>query len=266
MERESWQERELRRLLETAGYSVRRIRPAPPSRRADYRAAAEDEVLLVEVKSRDDDRDFLRELHATGRAGSEIKLAYSNAISAQIEDAVRQLSVSAAAEPTALRLMAMVAGRDDPIPALEQFKMTLYGIVDLLTESGLETSAIPCFYLTYSDFFRFPELDGAIAIHPGGRAHLHVNSHAPSAAALRETMLYRMFGGKLAITDPQELEAQGRAFVANIDLPRSPEAEELLLNHLRQKYEVPVLIPFRPTRVRAAIMGPMEALGPDELA
>src|SRR5206468_3113877 len=119
-------------------------------------------------------------------AESEERVARTNVISRQIRDAADQLAAIDSADSTAMRLIAFMAAEDDPDIQIEQFQRTLFGTVDLLTEDSTGVTPVPCFYFTFSDFFRFKHVDASIMLSPRG-ARLCVNTFSARLKHLRTT-------------------------------------------------------------------------------
>ena len=235
--------------FERLGYNVSRIDETPEAKRADLRVSDSTDSYLVEVKSRQDD-GFERALRVSGVAESMTELAYDNSISGKIGNAVKQLDTTAQESDEYKLLWYQDLTEDETIRVFK----TLYGIVELIqpAESGAES--IDCLYFTFSDFFRYTTLVGAVLGHSNGGLLL-LNSKCPVLPSFRESRLYREFGSRdNRVWDPIRLENDGKIYVA--DCPEGRRDEVAMIEYVKKKYGVSVLIPARPMHVRIGVVVP----------
>jgi hypothetical protein len=250
---ETPEESEARRFFESLGYVVTRVPESNRSQQADYSIENGVDQFIAEVKSRGRDEDFERRMERFGRAESQQTIGRSNPISKQISVAAGQLAATAAENPSLLRIIVFVAAGDDPELQVDQFQATLYGKVDLLREGDAGVVAVPCFYFTFSDFFRLRGIDAAVVLAPAG-ARLCINSFAGRRDRLGESKLHKEMSAVGAVTDPEAQERLGGAFLADTDIDRRDEAA--ILSYVRSKYGRPELLTFLPTKFRAAVKVP----------
>jgi hypothetical protein len=251
MVRETPEEWEARRFFESLGYVVTRLSESSDFQRADYSVENGVDHFLAEVKSRGPDEDFEQRMERFGRAQSQETIGRSNSISKQITGAAGQLAATAAENPSLLRVIVLVAAGDHPELQVDQFQATLYGKVDLLRADCAGVLAVPCFYFTFSDFFRLPDIDAAVVLAPAG-ARLCINSFAGRRDRLGESRLHKELSAAGAVTDPEAQERLGNAFLADdTDIDRRDEAA--MLRYVRSKYGHPELLTFLPTIFRAAV-------------
>ena len=249
-------EHQVRMFFESQRFHVDRIISLQDERRADYRVTHENEVYIVEVKGRIEDKEYERDLLEQGEAIREGLLGYTNPASKQIREAAKQLIVTPA-EPSAFRVIALVTAYDDPETHAEQFQSTLYGMVDLLipAENG-HARAIPCYYFTFSEFYNLPEVDAALILIPGG-AKICLNSFSTRLHEFRKTSLCQLLASVGAVSDPEEREKQGKAYIADCSLDRRDES--LIREYVRRKYKLTHLPPhlpmtFSPTKLTVGKM------------
>ena len=247
---ETTEESEARRFFESLGYVVTRIPESSDGQQADYSIENGIDQFIAEVKSRGQDVEFERSMEQFGHAESQQTTGRSNPISKQISVATRQIAATADQEPSSLRVIVFVAAGDDPDMQVEQFQATLYGRVYLLREGDAGVVAVPCFYFTFSDFFRFNDVDAAVVITPAG-ARLYINSFAGRRDRLRQSKLHKVLSAAGAVTDPEAQEQRGDAFLADTDIDRRDETA--ILDYVRRKYGRPELLTFRPKKFRAAV-------------
>ena len=243
--------RAVRRFLEAHDFSVGEIPEAPDVRRADLRAAHGTEEYLLEVKTGIGEETYLSTLYRTGAADREQPLGRTNAVAARIRDGAEQVLATPSGR-NAFRLVALVALGDDPETQASQFRATLYGTVDVLTanENG---SAIrtPCYFFSFSEFFRLRHIAGSLILIPGGR-QLCVNTFSDRAPELRASRLGWLFTTNGGLVDPSTLEATGQAFIADCSLDR--RNEEAVLQYVRGKYSLKTARTFQPKKYTASVL------------
>jgi len=257
---ESPEELEAHRFFEHLGYAVSRIAETGSAQAADFRVRDSQEAFLVEVKGRGPNANFARQLEIEARAESEQRMARINTISRQVREAADQLAATDPDDRTSFRVLAFVAAGDDPDLQVDQFQKTIYGTVDLLTDTGSGATAMPCFYFTFSDFFRFRHIDAAVVLSPRG-ARLCINGFGGASHLLRASRLHSSFSSADAVTDPALVEGQGQAYIADTDFDRRDELA--VLAYVREKYGRGELLPFKPTKLRVAMKVPYESKNRD---
>jgi hypothetical protein len=219
---------------------------------ADFKGIdnAGDEYLF-EVKTRSVDEYFQSELMEKGEASREDYVGRTNVISGKVQHAANQLS-STASKADAFRIIVYVPSEDEPEVEAEQFRATVYGIVDLLLpgDSGA-AKAIPCFYFTFSDFYRYTDIVAAIIL-TSGWMQLCPNPFSHRHEDFEKSYLFRRYEKLGAIFLPSDVENEGRAFIADCDVDR--RNKEAVLAYITEKYELPnVPIPFEPKQLKYAI-------------
>ena len=250
--KENNSERHVREFLERQDFRVQRIATVPGQRRADYYVTDSDKSYVVEVKGKIGDEAYTENLLSRGEAFREEFLGRTNSISQDIREAAKQL-VATPAEPEAFRIVAFVATGDAPYTQASQIESTLYGTVELLSPSsdGAGAVATACFYFTFSEFFNLRSVDAALIFIPDG-SKVYVNNFSQRVREFRTTKLYQIHAGQGAVCDPEIIERQGAAFIADCDLDRREEPE--LIQYINQKYGVECIYTFKPTKYTAGKM------------
>ena len=95
----------------------------------------------------------------------------------------------------------------------EQVRKTLYGIVTVIRPGPTGAASLDYLYLTFSEFYRYPQLVGAVYRHrQGGLLFPNVLSHTGAEFRSR---LFALFMEHNAVWDPVEPETRGSIYVAD---------------------------------------------------
>jgi hypothetical protein len=235
------EERFVRGVLESDGFNVERIDEDPQGKRADFRAQRGAERYLVEVKKIDEGPRMVVPTEVTLW---DIPLGYRNKLAGVARDASVQLLGTPTAQDEPLRVVWFVATGLDANARVDQLRATLYGAVDLIWEmDGRGARSKPCYFFTFAEFRRRPELDVAI-IGTGGQGQLCLNPFGARVDLVRGCSLWQLFGE--GVVDPEADEERGGAFLADFSGDRRDE--EAMLALVKQKYELEHLFPFKPTQ------------------
>jgi len=222
----------VRCLFECLGASVGRIAESDRPR-ADFLVSWPNVSCVVEVKGKEENEEYARCLHDSGRAWRSESMGRTNPISRQVREAIEQVRDTPDTS-TAFRVLALVAADDAAELHAARFKSTLYGLVDIVTPSDSgEAEARPCFYFTYSEFPSAPDIDAAVIL-AGLGSLLCLNEFSLRLDEFRSTPLYQVHSSCGAVLDPAALEAIGKAYSLKGDLPRKDPKAMLAL--LKQKY------------------------------
>ncbi len=239
---------EVKEFLERLGFSVTPIVKERDQRRADLRISDSSDSYVVEVKTRKDS-SFEDDLNKHGVAESLTTQAYSNSVSGVVGDAVEQLDSTL--EGREEHRLIWYHGLDED--ECEQVRKTLYGIVTVIRPSATGAESLDCLYLTFSEFYRYPQLVGAVL----GQQHegvLFLNVRSPACAAFRSSRLFSVFREHDAVWDPEELEIRGDIYVADCTGTRNDR--QSVLKFVEEKYSVRPLIEVEPKHARVAVLVP----------
>lgn len=232
----------LAKVIELHGFRVSVLSERAGKRTADLMAEDSCNRYFIEIKTKLDSDDVLREtkegLYNNAVYMHEEQTGRTNTMAGVVERAVEQLAASAE-RLTDIRLIWFVAsGLYQPMQ-IEHFRSTLYGNVDLFDVDNPNTSR-PCFYFTFNEFFPHKDgLDGAIVGSISAGTFL-LNNFSPRYNAVRQSRLYHVFGD--GVCDPQALETKGDAYIADCDADRRDKFA--VLGYLRHKYGIPKLWGF----------------------
>ncbi len=226
----------VRARLEALGFAVRCIAETSTSLQPDLVAQDEDAMMYVEVKTRTEDRVLRGKMEAVGIGETvdiQTKLDKHNSISAGVEHASRQLSTAASSHDFRLLWYRADVGLFVS-NTKEQIGSTLFGMRMVLAERPpFEPRSWHCAYAGYSDFVRFPEIDGVI-VEVDGLISIFLNPFSPRSKEFAVSRIVRILGADDAVFDIQRAIADNKLFAADGDAPRCNDSQ--LLEHLKCKY------------------------------
>ncbi|MBA5686693.1 hypothetical protein [Rugamonas apoptosis] len=215
-------------------------------KRPDFIISSRGETAVVEAKLKLDDAaeaSRREEILSNGEVYvSEHVLGRDETLSAIVGRSNRQLRASPL--DADYKILMFLAHCINAKVVADQMVDTLYGRTTVI-EMAKGAAAKPCYFYRNSDFYRRPELDGAIVGYVAqGRAKLRfcINPYSQKFAELRASDLLLPFGG--AVIDPIEEEAKGLAYIPDPDIERKENAFSKLfplydpvLRHLAAKYQ-----------------------------
>jgi len=239
---------EVKEFFERLGFSVTPIAEVRDQRRADLRISDSSDSYVVEVKTREGS-SFEGDLSKHGVAESLVAHAYTNSVSGVVGDAVEQLDATRERRED-YRLLWYHGLEEDEC---EQVRKTLYGIVTVIRSGATGAESLDCLYLTFSEFFRYPQLVGAVL----GQQHsgvLFPNVLSPACAEFRSSGLFSIFKEHDAVWDPAELEIRGDVYVADCSGTRNNR--QSILSYVEEKYGMKPLIDVEPKHARVAVLVP----------
>ena len=224
--------------LKDQGFKVERIPRSNDERRPDFIAAKDDEVYVIEEKSKEvlalfDKVERQADKCGIGSASEHIK--QSNALSGIVRRSAGQLAY--AETEGAFRILWFSCFHSHAEHIFELMRRTLYGLenVSVWSDSApdLLRASFPCYYYYRNEFYNCPWLDATV-LWSGKFWALCVNEFSEHVEALRKSSLYRLFGKTGGLQDPQVLEKAKHAFVMRGDLDRTNERAKW--DYLRKKY------------------------------
>lgn len=229
--------------LEESGYNVRLIAEEQDDNRADLLASCETDSLIVEVKCKYDDLELTNQLSKAEYREIlpyHAKIHRNNSLSSLIEEASRQIEASKILSENAFGVLWF-----HPDPKLgfsdsdQQMRMTLYGgqyaFVD--DPNGAQWT-LPCYYTTYSDFFRYTSIN-AVALHVEEGVQLLPNPFSDRIDDFKVSRIYEDFSHHYSIWTPELVATEGGALCLNgeIDL-KDIEAVRAALEKQNPGYSV----------------------------
>ena len=242
-----------KRVLEKLGFSVTGI-PEGQKEEADFLAAIDGYVALVEEKTKLDNRAVLDERMKQLDEGqlytSHLPLVRNNILSGIVKKAASQLHSSSEKEHN-FRLIWFTGAGINAEAQYHQFIATIYGTTNIVEMNSNVFRR--CYFYRNSDFHQHSAtIDGAIAAYMAeGTVHakLCLNPLSPNFQALRASPVTAAFG--TAVEDPETFESNGTALIVSGNIDR--KIERALLDFLQTKYSTKPLMCIDTGYVSAAI-------------
>ena len=234
-------ERLMRKNLEAAGFSVQKIEETD-ERRSDYRVFNSEESHTIEVKDKENSKEYKKlfeEACEKGGAFGTAPVFPSNVIAGIIRDAADQLAKTPRRDGEFSIIWFSCLGEDAP-HVLTRAQLTLYGICDVIpwAKKYPPYTQLPCFFFYFNEFFKCPHVDAAI-LFSGGSWALFLNSFSQRLEAFKKTKLYGCFK---KVCDPIALEAEGSALIVDGPVDRKDQSAVQLF--LMKKYNLEGVSPM----------------------
>ncbi len=251
------EERHMEQVMEKESFKVLPISPSR-EKTPDYIVYDNKDKYYVEVKGKQPASETIaleQSLVETGLGTASLIVCRTNPLSKTISEAARQLE-ALTNETGSFRVIWLSFLETDHQVQSERAVCTLYGIRRLqvvLNPKNLDTfqwiqSAL-CFYYDFSDFYRYPHVDGAI-IATQDRGLLCVNEFSDNAPKFRCSRLFSIF--KTSIIDPLDLKSNNQLLFVDSDIDRRDEGK--VLEHLRNKHKPYYFSPM----IESAFLGRIE--------
>lgn len=201
--------------LEESGYKVSIIPEENDVKRADLFAKCDSDALIIEVKCKFDDKNLCETLNKT-EPGKQVpyfkSIKRQNHLASLVKKASEQIN---ATRQLYGNVFGVIWFRPNPLIGLydsdKQIKLNLYGgryaFVDAPNGSKL---CVPCYYCTYSDFYRYRNIDAVILNIEDG-ALLLPNPFSAIKHDFQKTRLYQDFEHLSAIWTPELSKAEETA-------------------------------------------------------
>jgi hypothetical protein len=190
---------------------------------------------LMELKSKEDDPNWMQELNEDLESGRIVSRRQStgkwNRIDGIIRHAVAQMDTIDPSQKLLRTVWFHCSGFNAALAEM-RLKATIYGTHKLISTEL--PNVVTCHYFWNSCFFRYRHgLDGVV-ISRGDEAQLNLNDHSPRFERIVSSPIARAFGS--AVYHPQQyLEDKG--FMYNDSaLPR--DNAQTILDFLREKYSI----------------------------
>jgi hypothetical protein len=222
------------------GFSVEKISESDikGEKRPDYEVMCDGDIYLIEVKSREDDKNEViekKKILEKGKIyGQHKALIRKNTVSGIIRDACDQLIDYGNKE--SFRIVWLCAIGDAQDAKYEQFKAALYGRTQMFDLDG-DCHHRPCYFYRDSDFFRYRNILDAAVVSTLSNVELCFNPFSSKNIKLQSSKFAATF--KNSICDPIKEESEGYAYIVDSDVDRKDENG--IMRYLRDKYNAPKL-------------------------
>ena len=240
------------RIVESWGFSVTPI-PESTSKAPDFLAQKDGASFVFELKEKIDNIALLAEERARLEAGEVVSRAEpagrTNRVSGIVRYGVDQLS-SYQAPPGAFHLLWLHAGGSNAELQMEQFRATLYGMTNIFDLDSPHT--IRCYYFHHSDFYRWRDVLVGAVLSTLDHLQLCLNTASPRIEEFRRSPLVQTLASGLL--DPERLEREGSAFIADCDVDRNQQGAAL--RFIQQKYGRSKLMDMNMSKYSARVLVP----------
>jgi hypothetical protein len=221
-------------LLRNGGFHVDLISESPNHKAPDLSVALPDSNVLVEVKSKEDDKK-LRNLLESPKGTS---LSYNvSVIETVLRDGYRQLRDFPDRDDSDFTLIWFITRKIGGVTVLVRpaAMPILYGIESLegQTVDGNSFGPTSCYFFTESFFFKRKNLDGVV-LHDDRSVELCLNPFSPRHNALNGTKFVAFFREQYSVVDPGQLEAAGKCLIADCVVSRQDPGG--IVRYLKSKY------------------------------
>ncbi len=222
-------------LLQGLGLSVDTILESSENRTPDLRVYGPVGDILIEVKSKEDDKR-LRQLLDAPRG--MVHPGRPSSLSSRIREGWHQIRDYPDRTDADFGIVWFITRKPYGMTVLTtSFVLPLVYGTELL--EGRDTSGQsyekPCFFLHGGMFRRYRHLD-AVVVHDDRTLTLCLNPLSPSYSRFRATDFARAFGSSFSVIDPPVTEASGQCFLADC-LPE-PGTVDDTVRRLKAKYNL----------------------------
>lgn len=222
------------------GFSVEKIPESEKKgdKRPDYEVTVDGSTFLIEVKSREDDKNEVVEREKTLEKGEiygqHKALVRKNTLSGIIRDACDQLKNYGSEDN--FRIIWLCAIDDAQEAKFEQFKAALYGKTQMFDLDG-DGYHRPCYFYRDSDFFRYRSTLDAAIVSTLSMVELCFNPFSSKNTEFQNSKFTATF--KDSICNPIKDESEGYAYLVDSEVDRKDE--NAVMRYLREKYNAPKL-------------------------
>jgi hypothetical protein len=232
----------VRSLLLNMRFDVELIPEASDYKTPDLKVIMPEGDILVEVKSKEDDkqvRDFLKSPEGN-------VLTYNEAAAkSALRDAWHQIRDFPDRKEEDLRLIWFITRKERSVTFLVKdcIKTLLYGIENI---SGQKVDRKvfdrkPCYFFNESFFHRYKDLDGVVLHEDELGDQLVELCLNPFSTRYNHYKTFKMkltefFQNRFSLTDPRKMDASGECFLADCNISR--QDKNGIVRYLKSKYEL----------------------------
>jgi hypothetical protein len=203
----------------------------------------DDECIVVEVTSKNDDGQYERDLRNLGQALQKRRIERTGTLDRTLHGKNDQLRSTPEAV-NAIRIVWIEAVGPFRETIARQIEATFYGRVSVPVLEADQTVQQPYYFFDYASCYSLSWID-AVIVSLDGAGCLLVNPQASSNPhKLHATRIARLFESKGGFVSPFEEEQVGKSFSAH-DFPGDRRDERANCSFLEGKYGVRPFIPVR---------------------
>jgi hypothetical protein len=235
---ESPEEKEARLFFEESlGLRVTRV-PGAPTKTADFLIDGDDPGYALEVKTRFDDENFLKELESGITTVRSRSLGYDRWGIDTAREARKQLSCVDPSHGRYWLLWFSINCLSSAEDMFGQAMGTIYGIRQVVywDEATERTHGRDCLFVIPGVFERWQDIDGTI-VTMGDAITLCINEFSNRAKPFQLSRLYQSFARIGVPVSPSDLEAN-RGFLSITDSTLDRRNEAAVSQYLSQKYNL----------------------------
>jgi hypothetical protein len=223
-------------LLRHCGLKAQLIPEKSKDKTPDLRVMMPEGDIIVEVKSKKDDK----QLRALLKSPKGTPLSYKvSSIETCIRKKRHQIRAFPHRDKANFALVWFITRKVHGITILTRlFTMgLLYGteLLEGLKVDQKEFYQKECFFFRESIFFKYKDLDGVV-LHDDQSIKLCLNPYSPRYSSFKHTILTDLFRVQFAVVDPVEMEAEGKCFFANCSVDRKDTNG--IVRYLKSKYDL----------------------------
>lgn len=233
---ESPQEKEARRFFEEGLHLIVSRIPSATLKTPDFFVDGETPGYIVEVKSRFDDKDFLKELKLGATAVRRRALGHARWTEDNARSGRKQMLTGDLGRKRFWVLWIAIECLSSTEAMFDQVIGTLYGVrqVAYWDEATQQNHGRECLFAVPGVFERWPEIDCAI-VTVGDAITLCANEFSEKAVLFQSSKLHLSFAQRGGPVSPSDLEAN-RGFLSIADRTIDRRNENVVRDYLSQRY------------------------------
>lgn len=233
-------------LLQECGFQADLITPLPDNETPDIKVAMPEGIMLIEVKSKEDDTNFRNFL----KSPIGTQLTYNTPARTPLEKASSQIHNYPDRKDTDFTLIWFITHKPGGITVLTASEVVslLYGIehIEGYMKEEQKFYEKDCFFFGESIFFSNKYLDGVVMhdLHPPVSLFkskvqpfkLCLNNYSHRYNSFKRTGFVELFKSQFDVIDPPEMEAMNKCFIADCSVDR--KNVDGVADSLKKKYSL----------------------------
>jgi hypothetical protein len=227
-------EKHFKQVIESIGFHAEKIATSDKGKRADYHVLDKSNTsYIIEVSGKYDNPVYKEILAKDGILERKEVIDWTEAMSSFIRREFKQIRETPDAN-IKYKLLWIYNMGSDPETQISQFESTLIGKTEILLPKE-STKCIPCYYFSYSDFYKRKGLDGVV-LSTLKECKLLLNSFSFNADKFRRTEFSNFFREQEALIDPMDGWPKRKYFVIDNFENLNRDSERDVISWLKNKY------------------------------